>query len=93
MSAEPPELAPSKRVPLGKRLGPLALIFAGATATLSALVNATAAWWLIQGSDEEFLGISRRDVLLWCALLFAAGTLFLFLGIRSWRSARGAGKK
>lgn len=53
---------------------------------VSALVNGAAAWWLIQSSDEESLGITRREVLIWCAAIFVLGTLLLYFGIRSWRS-------
>jgi hypothetical protein len=82
-----------KRVPIGKRFGQLALICAGATATVSAIVNGAAACWLIQSSDEELLGITRREVLIWCSVIFVLGTLLLYLGIHSWRSTSAKGQK
>jgi hypothetical protein len=93
MAAESASDARSKRVPLGKRLSQLALICAGSTATVSAIVNGAAAYWLIQSSDEELLGITRSEVLIGCSVIFVLGTLLLYLGIRSWRSTSARRQK
>jgi len=93
MSPESTAAPQPSRVPLAKRLGQLALICAGSTATVSALVNGAAAWWLIQSSDEESLGITRREILIWCAAIFVLGALLLYFGIRGWWSTRAVRRK
>ena len=66
------------------------LIGFGALTLMSAVVNGIAVTQLIEPSDEESLGISRREMFIWGAVLLGAGIAMIFLGLR-WRRRISAG--
>jgi uncharacterized BrkB/YihY/UPF0761 family membrane protein len=71
--------------PLLWKLVRYVLIALGATTMVSAVVNVIGAFQLIEPSDEQSLGITRREFVITYAIIFAVGALLLWLGLRRWR--------
>ena len=63
----------------------LALIGFGAVTLLSAVVNATAAWQLIELAEEQSLGISRGEFVGTYGVIALIGAALIATGLR-WRN-------
>jgi len=61
------------------------LIGAGASIAVSAVINMIAAWQLIEAAEEQSLGITRQEIIGWCAGALIAGILLVYLGLRRGR--------
>jgi hypothetical protein len=71
---------------LVNRFLPVMLIGGGVTLIFSAAVNLVSAVILLEASDAEALGISRREVLLWYSAVLLAGGLLIALGLHRRRA-------
>lgn len=60
----------------------IALVGSGALAIISALVNALAAYQLIEAAEEASLGITRREILGWYGGMAVIGIGLVYLGLR-----------
>lgn len=82
----PPPLLPPKltRRPggIGGKIARYFMLSFGATAVISAVVNITAAFQLLEASDEESLGVSRNEIVGTYAALLIGGLLLIWFGLR-----------
>jgi uncharacterized membrane protein len=64
------------------------LIALGGSLVTSGVVNIIAAWTLIEKAEEEYLGVTRHEVVGWFALLILAGIGLMVLGWRRTKAPR-----
>ena len=61
------------------------LIGVGASTIASAVVNIVAAAQLLEASDEQSLGITRRELYVQYGIVAAIGAVLVYLGARKWK--------
>ena len=68
--------------PWTKRFLRFALIGAGASAVISAIVGIVSAYQLIEPSDEQAVGITPGDFVGFYALMILGGLAMIFVGLK-----------